>query len=152
MSIPDDLLKSRFYLNMNRITGLVKLIHSDIDSLKPLAPLQSEGVSADILRTIVVFLHATFEDVLRTTGIAFLFSTAVYGAIPTHLQFTYLYLGHTYLATARNELGLPSSLVFLFTHATLFGDPGRPSATSPFAVALYWLLYLRLHRRLLCWT
>src|SRR5689334_18592380 len=31
----------------------------------------------------------------------------------------------------RNELGLPSSLVFLFTHATLFDDPGRPSATSP---------------------
>src|ERR1041384_7082313 len=26
---------------------------------------------------------------------------------------------------------LPSSLVFLFTHATLLSDPGRPSATSP---------------------
>jgi hypothetical protein len=52
----------------------------------------------------------------------------------------------------RNELGLPSSLVFLFTHATLLSDPGRPSATSPFTVALYWLLHLRLHRRLLCWT
>jgi hypothetical protein len=31
----------------------------------------------------------------------------------------------------RNHLGLPSSLVFLFTHATLFSDPGRPSTTSP---------------------
>jgi len=48
-------------------------------------------------------------------------------------------------------LGLPSSLVFLFTHATLFGDPRRPSATSPFTVALCKLLNLRLHRRLLCW-
>src|SRR6185369_16561410 len=46
---------------MNRITGLVKLIHSDIDSLKPLAPLQSEGVRAGILRTIIVFLHATLR-------------------------------------------------------------------------------------------
>ena len=52
----------------------------------------------------------------------------------------------------RNELGLPSSLVFLFTHATLLSDPGRPSATSPLAVALHWLLDLRLHRRLLSWT
>jgi len=53
MSIPDDLLKSRFYLNMNRITGLVKLIHSDIDSLshwprckaRPLGPTSSAQLS-----------------------------------------------------------------------------------------------------------
>src|SRR5437764_14913590 len=31
----------------------------------------------------------------------------------------------------RNHLGLPSSLVLLFTHATPFADPGRPSTTSP---------------------
>ena len=30
--------------------------------------------------------------------------------------------------------------------------PGRPSETSPLAVALYGLLDLRLHRRLLSWT
>jgi hypothetical protein len=30
--------------------------------------LQSDGPRADILRTIVVFLHATFEDVLRTAA------------------------------------------------------------------------------------
>jgi hypothetical protein len=67
MTAPEDLLASRFYQNMNRITGLVKLIHLDVDSLRP-SGLQSHGVRADILRAIVVFLHATFEDVLRTTA------------------------------------------------------------------------------------
>lgn len=67
MSAPEDLLQSRFYLNMNRITGLVKLIHSEVDLLKPLG-FHSDGVRADILRAITVFLHATFEDVLRTTA------------------------------------------------------------------------------------
>jgi hypothetical protein len=51
---------------MRRINGLVNLIHSDFDQLRPPGLFQkSEGVRADILRTIVVFLHATFEDVLR---------------------------------------------------------------------------------------
>jgi len=68
MTDSSDLLKSRFHVNMDRITGLVKLIHSDIDSLRPTDPLQSEGARADILRAITVFLHATFEDVLRTTA------------------------------------------------------------------------------------
>ena len=66
MNTHDDLLKARFHLNMGRITGLVKLGVSDIDSLKPKELLQSDGVRADIRRTIIVFLHATFEDVLRT--------------------------------------------------------------------------------------
>src|SRR5687767_7680821 len=30
-----------------------------------------------------------------------------------------------------NQLGLPSSVVSLFTHATLFSDPGSSSTTSP---------------------
>ncbi len=51
MTVPEDLLNLRFYLNMNRITGLVELIHS----LKP-SGFQSEGVRADILRAITVFL------------------------------------------------------------------------------------------------
>jgi hypothetical protein len=58
MNTHDDLVKARFQLNMGRISALVKLAFSDIDSLKP--------CRADILRTVVVFLHATFEDVLRT--------------------------------------------------------------------------------------
>jgi hypothetical protein len=67
MTAPEDLLASRFYQNMNRITGLVKLIESDVASLRP-SGFQSHGVRADILRAIAVFLHATFEDVLRTTA------------------------------------------------------------------------------------
>jgi len=43
-------------------------------------------------------------------------------------------------ARAGTSLGLPSSLMFLFTHATLLPDPGRPSATSPLTVAPFWLL------------
>ena len=66
MNTHNDLVKARFQLNMGRIHGLVKLIFSDIDPLRATAPFQSDGARADILRTIVVFLHATFEDVLRT--------------------------------------------------------------------------------------
>jgi hypothetical protein len=66
MNTPNDLLDARFRLNMGRIDGLVKLVFSDLDPLRQTEALQSGGVRADILRAIVVFLHATFEDVLRT--------------------------------------------------------------------------------------
>jgi hypothetical protein len=66
MNTHNDLVKARFQLNMGRINGLVKLVYSDIDPLRATGPFQSDGARADILRTIVVFLHATFEDVLRT--------------------------------------------------------------------------------------
>jgi len=65
MSHRDDLLKARFLTNMGRINGLVRLVNSN-DSLKPIRSFQSEGVKADLLRSIVVFLHATFEVVLRS--------------------------------------------------------------------------------------
>ena len=67
-TMTDDLLATRFSVNMARITGLIKLIYSDTDSLRPTEPLQSEGVRADILRSVAIFLHATFEDLLRTTA------------------------------------------------------------------------------------
>lgn len=67
MSFDNNLQKARFHLNMGRINGLVNLIHSDFDQLRPPGLFQqSNGVRADIFRAIVVFLHATFEDVLRT--------------------------------------------------------------------------------------
>ena len=66
MSTRENLLYARFHLNMRRIDDLTNLIVLDIDSLRPTGLFQSEGVRADILRTIVVFLHATFEDVLRS--------------------------------------------------------------------------------------
>jgi len=64
MSVVKDLLEARFQSNMRRINRLVTLIFTD--PLKPKGLFQSDGVRADILRTIVVFLHASFEDVLRS--------------------------------------------------------------------------------------
>lgn len=64
MSQRRDLLQARFQSNMRRINGLVE--HTLIEPLKPNGLFQSDGVRADILRTIVVFLHASFEDVLRS--------------------------------------------------------------------------------------
>lgn len=66
MNTHGDLVEARFSLNMARIRGLVKLIFSDIVPMRTTDPFQSEGTRADILRAIVVFLHATFEDVLRS--------------------------------------------------------------------------------------
>jgi hypothetical protein len=67
MNSRDSLMTARFLLNMERISGLVKLVMSNVDVLKVPALFQSsEGPRADILRAIVVFLHATFEDVLRS--------------------------------------------------------------------------------------
>jgi len=69
MTTQGDLSWARFQVNMDRIKGLVDLIGVDsIEPLKPAEPLQSAGPRADLIRTIVVFLHATFEDVLRTTA------------------------------------------------------------------------------------
>lgn len=66
MNMHNDLLMVRFRLNMDRIHGLIKLSFSDIAPLRGTEPFQTDGLRADILRTIVVFLHATFEDILRT--------------------------------------------------------------------------------------
>ena len=66
MITKNDLLKSRFHLNMSRIGSLVNLLtsHDTPEQVKLFG--DSEGVRADILRSIVVFLHATFEVVLRS--------------------------------------------------------------------------------------
>jgi hypothetical protein len=66
MTAKADLLETRFRLNMNRISGLVQLISSH-DALKPTTLFgSSSGARAEILRSIVVFLHATFEVALRS--------------------------------------------------------------------------------------
>jgi hypothetical protein len=66
MSTKADLLETQFRLNMNRINGLVQLLFSH-DALKPTTVFgSSSGARADILRSIVVFLHATFEVALRS--------------------------------------------------------------------------------------
>jgi hypothetical protein len=59
-------LEMRFRLNMQRISELVQLLSSN-EALKPTTAFgNSSGARADILRAIVVFLHATFEDALRS--------------------------------------------------------------------------------------
>lgn len=65
MTAKDELLKERFLLNMGRIDGLTHLLTSN-EALKPTGLFRSEGVRGDILRSIVVFLHATFEVVLTS--------------------------------------------------------------------------------------
>lgn len=68
MDAADRLLKplrARFYLNMARISSLVRLVHP----VKQAGAMPSiDSVGADVSRAIVVFLHATFEDLLRTTA------------------------------------------------------------------------------------
>jgi hypothetical protein len=56
----------RFNLNMARIAGLMKLVTSGDGELKPTGFMTYEGVGADIFRLVVVFLHATVEDLVRS--------------------------------------------------------------------------------------
>jgi hypothetical protein len=52
---------------MGRISRLINLVVSgDIDQLKPSGFCQYDGVSADLFRSVVVFLHATLEELVRT--------------------------------------------------------------------------------------
>jgi hypothetical protein len=57
---------TRFNLNMARIAGLMKLTLSGNGEFKPTGFMTYEGVGADIFRLIVVFLHATVEDLVRS--------------------------------------------------------------------------------------
>lgn len=65
MTTTNELLKARFLLNIGRINSLMRLLNTN-EALKPTGIFRSEGARADILRFIVVFLHATFEVVLRS--------------------------------------------------------------------------------------
>src|ERR1017187_10908653 len=66
MTAKADLLGTRFRLNMNRISEMVRLLfsHDDLKQTKVFG--NSSGARADVLRAIVVFLHATFEVALRS--------------------------------------------------------------------------------------
>jgi hypothetical protein len=61
-----SLLEARFFLNMKRFGALANLVTpaSPGDQSSPL----DSSVQDDISRTAVVFLHATFEDMLRTAA------------------------------------------------------------------------------------
>ena len=66
MTVKAERLKNVFLLNMNRINGLVRLLFSH-DIFQPATAFgPSTGVRADMLRSVVVFLHATFEVMLRS--------------------------------------------------------------------------------------
>ena len=66
MTAKATLLQTLFRLNLSRIDGLVQLLYSH-EPLKPTTAFgNSRGARADILRAIVVFLHATFEVALRS--------------------------------------------------------------------------------------
>jgi hypothetical protein len=64
----DKIIRShtRFNLNMARIAGLMKLAMSGEGQFKPIGFMKYEGVSADIFRLIIVFLHAAVEDLVRS--------------------------------------------------------------------------------------
>jgi hypothetical protein len=58
--------KKRFEVNMARVGGLMNLVMSDEGQFKSTAFMHFEGVGADILRLIIVFLHAAVEDLIRS--------------------------------------------------------------------------------------
>jgi hypothetical protein len=63
----EDLLQARFRLNMQRIAGLTALA-LPAGGPPTAGAIIGEDVRADLFRTIVVFLHATYKDVPRTAA------------------------------------------------------------------------------------
>jgi hypothetical protein len=61
-----EALQLRFLTNMRRINAITTFLHSDIAEMKRTGLFRSEGVRADLLRTLVVFLHASLEDFVRS--------------------------------------------------------------------------------------
>ena len=61
-----EALKIRFLSNMKRIAAIITFLHSGVEGLEKTDFFRSEGVRADILRAVVVFLHASVEDFIRS--------------------------------------------------------------------------------------
>jgi hypothetical protein len=66
MTAKSTLLETRFMLNMSRINGLMQLQYANFKPKPTHLFLGEEGPRADIFRAIIVFLHATFEVLLRS--------------------------------------------------------------------------------------
>ena len=62
MDDDEKLFEARFSLNMNRVGALIDLVVP-----RSLAA-EADPLESDISRAVVVFLHATFEDMLRTVA------------------------------------------------------------------------------------
>src|SRR5574337_569282 len=67
MAIARLLLMERFLANNQRIQGLMEFASHGTDSWKS-AEAASDNVHADLYRAVIVFLHAMFEDMLRTAA------------------------------------------------------------------------------------
>ena len=65
MGADDTLLEARFFLNMKRVGALINLVTKA--SAGEAVALET-GARDDISRAVVVFLHATFEDLLPTAA------------------------------------------------------------------------------------
>jgi hypothetical protein len=59
-------LNKRFLTNIRRIGAITTFLSSDVEGVKRADAFRSEGVRADILRAVVVFLHAAVEDFVRS--------------------------------------------------------------------------------------
>lgn len=59
-------MTTRFRLNIQRISGLTRLLFAEEGPIENKSIFQYDGVAADIWRAAVVFLHATFEGSLET--------------------------------------------------------------------------------------
>ena len=67
-SQPLDLkaIKKRFLANVAKISAIVTHLNSETSGLNQIKFGENHPVRADILRAVVVFLHATFEDIIRS--------------------------------------------------------------------------------------
>jgi len=61
-----EAINVRFQTNMKRVGAMTTFLHSGVETLTPTGFFRSEGVRADILRAVVVFLHAAIEDFIRS--------------------------------------------------------------------------------------
>jgi hypothetical protein len=60
-----EALNVRFQTNMRRIGAMTTFLQSGVEGVEPIGLFRSEGVRADMLRAVVVFLHAATEDFVR---------------------------------------------------------------------------------------
>src|SRR4051812_1729073 len=61
MATNEQLFEQRYLTNMRRISALTSLVVNGAKTLDP-------SVRGDLCRAVVVFLHAAFEDMLRTVA------------------------------------------------------------------------------------
>jgi hypothetical protein len=66
-TIPDrEANQVRFLANMGRLAAITRFINSGVPGLEQTGFVRSKGVRADLLRAVVVFLHASIEDFVRS--------------------------------------------------------------------------------------